>query len=95
MRTYSTTKYSQVPESHKRYINMGSITKPCNYCGKPMTQSKGRIIEILDKDKRDLTAMVVSRHKMNDQRVLFHKICRKKGRQMIMKQQKLQRTLSK
>lgn len=84
-----------VPESHKRYIKGGSITKPCGYCQKPITQARGQIIELLDRDNNDPDAKVIARIQTSDQRVFFHKGCRKAGRRALRKQEKLQKKLNK
>lgn len=81
------------PESHKRYINQGATIRSCAYCGRPLTQAKGRVVEILDKEKRDPKAAVVKRYKMNDQRVIFHGACRTEGRRLLHKAEKQQRKL--
>lgn len=64
----------------------GTTIKSCPVCGKPLFGAKGSKVEELDTDKKVVKAWI-----NNDQRVKYHKACRKEGRRMerqAMKQQK-------
>lgn len=65
-------------------LNQGTTVKMCRNCGKQMTVGRGAVIE-----ERDVNGTVLKRTRNNDPRAFFHKECRKEGRRLAHKNEKM------
>lgn len=67
----------------KKVFGQSPVTVKCLHCGEPMLKARGTIVKEFDKDEKQVGEFV-----NKDQRVYFHKKCRKEGRRLALKRLK-------